>query len=352
MITTRYTLMLLLAATLLTGCGPDTSGDSRPPNPAQTVVESFETFTLENEEGLPPVLPDTLFYDFYRGIEPAEGEDDQNTAAAIRGRLDTLMGLTPSADGKTYVAARNPIDFLNFVINSNLVGNFNEGRQLMRRVITSGVPALYNSSPENGTTILFTETGNESSGSDQVWRFPLLDWRNNPSFNTVATARRFDAGSPASESEPEPEVQDVIWSARFDDANFAVSGYNQPDVALFSLTARTLGNLELQTDYTGLKTDIVFLALPPSESETEEGERCENVPPENDLGLTIGGQNPDCLRIVLDYEDSQARVFTSRGEAPLTSDCKAFNANYCGFKRSADNEELLTFETITIDSRQ
>ena len=353
MMTTRSALACVMASILIAGCEPDTSGENRPPNPAQSVFKSFDTFTLEDQEGLPAVLPNTLFYDIYRGLEPAEGEDDQNTASAIRGRLDQLMGLTPSEDGTTYVAARNPIDFLNHVINSNEVDNFNEGRRLMRDVITRGVSAFYNT-PQNNAVILFSERTEEPEANGNTLSFPLLDWRNNtPTFGTVATARRFDAGSSTGEfGGASAEVQDVIWSARFDEDEFSVSGYNQPDFGIFSLTANTLGTMELQSEYAGLKRDVLFMAQPPQVSETPEGERCQNQPPEDDLGLTFAEETPDCIRIVMNYVDSEVQVFTSTGEAPLSSDCQTFNENYCSFKRVEDGNQTLVYQSITIDSRQ
>lgn len=348
-----WVIAALASATALYGCGPENSGSNRPPNPAADVSANFETFTLENQTGLPEVLPNTVFYDFYRGLEPTSTKArDQNTASAVRERLNELMGLTPSVtpsdDDKTYTAARNPIDFLNFVINSNQVGNFNEGRQLMRRVITDGIPANYNT-PQNDATIRFTETGGES---DQVWVYPLLDWRYNPAPGTVLTARQFVASTPADESVPQPEVKSMLWSARFNDSNFSVSGYNQPDFELFSLTARTLGNAELQKEYIAQKSDILFLNMPSSVSETADGEQCENVPPENPLGISIAGEKPDCIRVEISYADSQVKVFTSRGEAPLTEDCSEFNANYCGNQRSANKDETVVYDSVTIDSRQ
>lgn len=340
---------LLASCLAVTGCGPESTGSNRPPNPAADVSRNFETFTIADEDGLPPVLPNTVFFDFYRGLQPAGSEDDRNTASAVRQRLNELMGLTPSEDGKTYVAARNPMDFLNLVIDSNLVGNFNEGRQLMRQVINEGIPANYNT-PENNAIIRFTE--GENAGADQTWVYPLLDWRNNPQPGTVLTARQFVARTPADESEPQPEIRSMLWSARYQEANFSVSGYNQPDFELFSLTARTLGNVELRKEYAGQKTDIFFLNNPSTSSTTEDGQKCENVPPENPLGITIAGENPDCIRVELDYPASQVRVFTSRGEAPFTADCQAFNANYCGNQGRGEGLEAVIYNSVTVDYRQ
>ncbi|WP_150911910.1 hypothetical protein [Marinobacter halotolerans] len=347
----RLIALIPMAALLLSGCGPENSGSNRPPNPAADVSKDFESFTLRNETGLPEVLPNTVFYDFYRGLEPAEGENAKNTAAAVRGRLDELMGLTPSNDGTTYTAARNPIDFLNYVINSNLVGNFNEGRQLIYNAVTDGESAFYNT-PQNNASIRFSETEGDAPESDRLWVYPLLDWRNNPGPGTVVTSRQFVARSPADESDPEPEVQSMQWAARINESVFSVSGYNRPDFEVLSITARTLGIADLQKEYVARKADIFFLSKPSSISETDDGLRCENVPPENPLGITIAGENPDCIRVEISYVDSTVRVFTSRGEAPRLSDCSDFNANYCGFQQSEENDEAVIYNSVTIDSRQ
>lgn len=347
----RFFSCLIPIVLLTTGCGPESSGDSRPPNPATDVSEDFESFTIEDEEGLPGVVQNTIFYDFYRGLEPAEGEDDQNTATATRERLNELMGLTPSEDGTTYAAARNPIDFINYVIDSNLVGNFNEGRQLMRNVINDGVSAFYNT-PQNNATIRFTETLGDAPESDQLWVYPLLDWRNNAGPGTVVTSRQFVARTPKDESEPEPEIESMQWSARIDDSSFSVSGYNQPEFEVLSITARTLGSADMQKQYIERKADTFFLSNPSSESETEDGQRCDNVPPEEPLDVMIAGENPDCLRVEIDYPAKKVRVFTSRGEAPVTEDCSEFNANYCGNQRAQEEDEAVIYNSITIESRQ
>ncbi len=343
---------LALIILVITGCGPDTSSGGRPLNPAADVSRDFDTFSIKDEEGLPAVLPNTIFYDFYRGLEPAEGEGDQGTATEIRELLDALMGLTDSDDDKTtYEAARNPIDFLNFVIDSNQVGNFNEGRQLIHGVIIDGVPAFYNT-PQNNAIIRFTETEGDVPESDQLWVYPLLDWRNNPGPGTVVTSRQFVARTPADESEPEPEIESMQWSARIKDSAFSVSGYNQPDFEVLSITTRSQGNADLQKEYINSKTDTFSMARTSARSQTESGQQCQNVPPEEPLDVMIAGKRVDCIRVEIDYPDSQVRVFSSRGEAPVTEDCSAFNANYCGNQRTGNEEETLIYDSIAVDTRQ
>jgi hypothetical protein len=341
-----------------TGCGPDSPSDSNKAlNPASSVSLTFETFTIDNEEGLPEVLPNTIFYDFYRGLEPADSaEDDKNTAAAVRGRIDELMGLTPTDDGTSYKAARNPMDFLNFVIDSNQVTTFNEGRQLMRNSISDGNPARYNTSANNAT-IRFTEAedgSNSEPTTDQRWVYPLLDWTSAPLTGTILTARQFIARTPEDESETPPDVKSIVWSARFNAPEFSVSGYNQPEFELFSQTTRTLGNGELQKEHIGRKRDTFFLLNPPPERGAgEDAPQCDSIPPEAPLGITIAGENPDCIRVEVDYEKSEVRVFTSVGEAREFEDERcSLNTNFCGLQRSVDDAEAVIYKSVTIGSRQ
>lgn len=352
-------MSLLAMSLLVSGCGPDSGEGNKFPNPAAGVSLSFDSFAVENEMGMPEVLPRTVFWDFYRGLEPADGADDQNTAAAIRERLDTLMGLTPSGDGTSYVAARNSTDFLNSVINSNIVNTFNDGRRLMRDSLAEGDPARYNTQANNAT-VRFTEddgTGGEP-GTDQIWVYPLVDWTSTPLTGKVLAARQFIARTPEDESETPPEVQSEVWSARFSGSSFAVSGYNQPEYELFSQTSRTLGNLELQKEYIGRKSDTFFLANPSVRSDATgpdapKNTQCPNKPPEEPLDITIAGENPDCIRIEMDYPESTVRVYTSRNVAQFTDDCKAFRAGYCGNMSSSNgNDATVVYDSITIDSRQ
>mgnify|MGYP005856993167 CR=1 FL=1 len=351
---------VIASAIVLTGCGPESTGSNPPPNPAVSVSENVDSFTVRDQDGLAPVMPNTVFFDFYRGLEPVNAGDDQNTASTIRGRLDELMGLTPSEDGKTYIAARNPLDFLNHMIADNRVVSFNDGRQLMRQAATESIAARYNNQP-NDATIRFTEViENEGGGPPQetLWVFPLLDWTSNPQTNddpqddTVSSARQFVARPPADDSETPAEVQSIFWSARFAAPEFSVSGHNRPEFAIFTQTARTLGNLELRKEYIDNRTDTMFLIGPAPEGASEMACNGDNLPPAQPLDITIAGENPDCVRVEVDYADSQVRVFTSRGEAVLTEDCEAFNINYCGAQSIANDQQAVIYDGITINSRQ
>lgn len=325
-----------LLALALAGCGPESTSDSNFRNPAESVSLSFESFTLRNDSGMPEVLPETIFHDFYRGLEPADGEDDEGVAAQLRERLDLLMGLTPSDDGDSYTAARNPLDFLHYVIVSNQVDNFNQGRRLMRDSITDGEGARYNT-PDKNALIRFTETGDLNGGEpgpDQLWVYTLLDWTSNPMMNKVFRAAQFVAREPDEDDSEPPEVKSALWSGQFDGPDFSVSGYNRPEFAATSLTGREFGNAELRQDFIDEQNDILSLT--------------------KTSGITINGDEPDCIRVEVDYKDSEVRVFTSKDEEPNNEDDEtgesSANPAHCGNKQNG--EETILYQSRVIEQRQ
>ena len=323
-----------LLALTLAGCGPDDSSDSNYINPAASVSLSFESFTVSDEDGLPPVLPQTTFYDVYRGIEPADGEDDEGVAAQLRDRFELLMGLTPSDDGTTYTHARNPMDFLHYVISTNQVNTFNDGRRLMRDSITRGEGSRYNT-PANDALIRFTENGGnngEPPEPDQIWVYVLLDWTSNPQLNKVFRAAQFVARQPADDDTSPPEVSSAVWSGSFHGPDFSVSGYNQPEYAVISLTGREFGNAEMRQEFIGNKRDTLSLT--------------------QTSGITINGEEPDCIRVEVNYENARVRVFTSSDEPPSnTSNGETtLNPAHCGNQQTGD--EAIVYESAVISERQ
>jgi len=320
----------------LAGCGPDTSSGSNFINPATSVSLTFESFTIHNEDGLPPVLPQTIFYDFYRGLEPADGENDEGVAAQLRERLDLLMGLTPSDDGTHYIRARNPMDFLQHVISTNQVDSFNQGRRLMRNSMNDGEPATYNT-PDKNATIRFTEVGGNNGSDpepDQRWVYPLLDWTSNPQLNKIFRSFQFIARAPAPDDNTPSEIASAFWSGRFANSSFSVSGYNRPEYASLNFTGRSLGNGELFQEFIGDKSDTLTLL------ETS--------------GIEVDGEEPDCIRIKVSYENSEVRVFTSTGEQPTNEDndtgAKSSNPAHCGNQQN--DEEAVFYQSVVIDQRQ
>ncbi|MFN2362411.1 MAG: hypothetical protein ABR522_15190 [Marinobacter sp.] len=331
---------LSLLAMTLAGCGPESTSDSNFRNPAESVSLSFESFTLRNESGLPEVLPRTIFYDFYRGIEPAEDEGNDDTTEVIRQlreRLNLLMGLTPSDDGKRYTQARNPLDFLHEVITSNQVDNFNQGRRLMRDSITEGEGSRYNT-PDKNAQIRFTETGDieegDEPGPDQRWVYTLLDWTSNPRMDKIFRAAQFVAREPEDEDSNPPEVSSALWSGRFNGPDFSVSGYNQPEFSSTSLTGRELGDAELRQEFVGDQEDTLSLS--------------------RTSGITINDEEPDCIRVVVNYEKAEVRIFTSKDEEQINVDKETEesspNRAHCGNQQNDD--EAILYQSEVIEQRQ
>lgn len=317
----------------LAGCGPESTSDSSY-NPATAVSRSFETFETRNDEGMPEVLPQTIFYNFYVGLEPADGEDDGGVADALRERLELLMGLTPSDDRTRYTIARNPLDFLNHIISTNQVDNFDQGRQLMRDSITDGDAARYNTGEKNAL-IRFTETGDnngEDPEPDQRWVYNLLDWQSNPQANKIYRSAQFIA-RPADDDEPDPaEVESAIWSSQFHGPDFSVSGYNQPEYAAASMTGRSLGNVEFWQEFIGNKSDTLIL------TETE---------------ITIDGEDVSYVCAEIDYENSRVKVYTEsqEGQSPDGEENPALSLNPvdCDVQGAGDPIE---YNTVDIPGRQ
>lgn len=290
---------------LTTGCSPDTSSGDSAFNPATSVSDSFDTFEIRDDGGM-SVLSRTIFYDFYQGLEAAEGEDDKGSASEVRERLDLLMGLTPSADGKTYVAARNPFDLLHYLINTDRVGTFNDGKRLMRDSVTSRNPATYNT-PSNNAIIRFTEREGDMGqgpGPDQIWVYPLLDWTSNfsqlgPATGTVFRSAQFIARPPEEDNAEPAEIQSAFWSGGFDGGSFSATGYNQPVNANFNATGRRFGNVDFYTRFSGNQYDTLFL------TETS--------------GIVIDGEEPVFICVEINYRGSQVRVtYVTDPEADTT----------------------------------
>jgi hypothetical protein len=278
-----------------TGCGPDSTSDSKRLNPAASVSLTPDSFTVQDIGGVPYVSR-TIFYDFYRGLEPLAGEDDRGLTAQLRDRLEFLMGLTPDPDDPTtYVSARNPFDLLHYLINTDQVSTFNDGKRLMRDSLESGNPENYNT-PANNAIIRFTDPEAEDPSEpapDQLWVYPLLDWKTNfsplePRTSVVFRSAQFIARDAAEGDENPAEIQSAFWSGRFRGETFSETGYNRPDVANFNVTGRNLGDLDFFKVMTGAEYDTLFL---------------------NDTsGITIDGVEPAFICVQVDYDRDQVRV--------------------------------------------
>lgn len=320
-----------LTAFGLAGCGPDSSSDDGYLNPATDVDLPMDSFRLRNTEGLAPVLQYTTFQDLYRGLEPATDGEDNGSAMALRGHLDAFLGTTPTDDGSDYTSVRNPLDLINEVIRSGQVSNFNDGRRLMRDSIAEDEAASYNT-PANDALVRFTETGGDAAASDSTWIYVMLDWTYNPMQDKVYRATQFVARAPADSEDNPAEVASASWSGRYNASSFGDSGFNQPEYAATSYTGRTRGNVELLQEFVGTQRDTLTLTKA--------------------NGLEINGEQPDCVKVVLTYGESLARVFTSTDEEPTLEENgeRRPNPEHCGNQQNGD--EAINYETVVVSSRQ
>lgn len=290
---TPFMTLTALLLLLVVGCGADT-GSGSAFNPATSVSKPLDTFTVKDDGGM-PFVSRTIFFDFYQGLESAEGEDDRGTAAQLRERLNLLMGLTPSEDGKSYVAARNPFDLLHHWINIDRIGTFSDGKRLMRDSVTSGDPATYNT-PAKNAIIRFTDLeGNtgEDPGPDQVWVYPLLDWTSSfsqfgPVTASVFRSAQFIARPPTDEDSEPSEIQSAFWGGQFNGDNFSATGYNQPEFVALSITGRQLGEVEFYQVYLGSQYDTLILR--------------------DTQGITIDGEQPAYICALMSYASDEVKV--------------------------------------------
>ncbi|MGM0768227.1 MAG: hypothetical protein ACQEV6_09385 [Pseudomonadota bacterium] len=322
---------LSLTALALAGCGPDSSSGGGYLNPATDVDLPLETFRLQDTEGLEPVLQYTIFQDFYRGIEPASEGDDDGAAAALRDHLDAFLGATRNEEDTEYTTVRNPLDLINEVIRLGSVDNFNEGRRLMRDSIEEDEAASYNT-PANDALVRFTETEGEATAADSTWVYVMLDWTYNPAQAKVYRASQFVARAPADAEDSPAEVASASWSGRYNASTFGSSGFNQPEFAATSFTGRTRGNVELLQEFIGEQRDTLTLTRV--------------------KGLVIDGEEPDCVRVVMTYGESLARIFTSKDQPATLDDNgeRSPNPEHCGNQQNGD--EAIRYETIAIAERQ
>ncbi|MGO1499687.1 MAG: hypothetical protein ACTHWH_00205 [Marinobacter sp.] len=313
-----------ISLSLLGGCGMEDTGSSSSLNPATNVDHSLPTLTLENQEGLEPVLPYTVFRDLYRGAEPLNAGDDNGFATELRAHLSTFLNAVPKDSGTDYKSVRNPVDLMNAVIRSGQVDNFNEGRRLMVSSITDNEAATYNT-PANKALIRFSENNSDENTpqEDQAWVYPMLDWTYNPAMGKVFRAMQFVATSPEQVSSSTPEIASAAWSGRYAKESFGTSGFNTPEYVATSLTGRTLGKVELLQELIGLHRDALTLT--------------------GVSGITLNGIEPDCVKAVFQYNTSRVRVFISK-------DKQSTDPQHCGNQEK--EARALEYDAITIESRQ
>ncbi|WP_404366450.1 hypothetical protein [Marinobacter sp.] len=327
----------LLTALLLAGCGPDDSDSAN--NPASSVNLVFSTFTIDRQED----LEESLFRDFYRGIEPASADntDARAWAHALRDHIGIFIGSTPVEDGRAYKSVRNPFDLMAQVIASNQVDNFRDGRRFISDRIDKEVAGTFNTR-SNDASIRFVDqeavNDEKSAVADREWRYETLAWTYAPAQDdgvsgTVSRIIQYTARPPAGADTAEPpELQSLLVGSQFSE-EFKAIGYNQPEIVEASFTALTIGRMSLSQDFISEKRDNLFI------SETN--------------AIEVGGQMPDCVRVELDYQMARVTVFTSESEDPLIDDeatadpdDKMKNMAYCGNQESGSEEISYAAEAV------
>lgn len=339
--TPHHTLALLAALLpLLSGCGPETSNSAY--NPASNVDVVFSTFTLKDETN----LQETLFWDFYRGAEPADGEPSEarDWVDELRRVVDLYMGSEPTADGTSYQSVRNPYDLMNQVIASNEIRNFYDGRRYISSRIDLGQSGTYNSR-SNGAFIRFTDqtaSNDKAALADREWQYPTLGWVYTPGGDNSAnkvfrTIQYIARTAPADETAPPPELQSLLVGGQYDPTQFAIDGYNHPELVEASFTARhaDIGRMSLSKDFITKHSDSLFI------SQNEH--------------IDVNGETPDCVRAELDYRMQTLSLYTSENEPATVPDDSTVdpddtkpNQAYCGNKETADR----VFNTVPIAERQ
>lgn len=320
----RHACFLIVMSFVLSGCKMEDTGSSAPINPATDVDYPLSTFTVQNQEGLAPILPYTVFHDVYRGATPQQPGADNGFAAELRAHLDTFLQASSDETGTGYNSVRNPIDLMNEVIRSGRVDNFNEGRQLMVSSITEERAATYNT-PANNALIRFSENRSDEStpAEDQTWIYPMLDWTYNRDKGKVYRAMQFAASSPEQPDDSTAEIASASSSSQYAKESFGASGFNQPEYAATSMTGRTRGKVELLQEFVGLQRDTLTL--------TEAS------------GITLNGTEPDCVKAVFQYSTSRVTVFTSKGKQTNDPD-------HCGNQKG--DGWVFAYDSVAISNRQ
>lgn len=336
---------------VLVGCGTDSGGDNAF-NPASDVNLVFSTFDLEDPDNGPENLKHTRFQDFYRGLQPL---DDSNTdandlAADMRALIDQLMGTVPTDAGDDYQKVRNPLDLMNQVVASGEVANFVAGRTYIGERIDAGNPGTYNTRA-NGALIRFVDQTASIANApqpDRDWRYQTLAWTYTPDdasgnsgYEKVTRTIQYIARDDDTVADSElPELVSLLSGTRFDATSFAVTGYNQPELATVSFATRTLGSIEFRQDLIDEKTDTLFIS---TEVEVEDTEN---------PGQTVTAT--ECLRVELDYPMAQVRVYQSTGEEPQIDNGDGTlvdNPAFCGL-HERNKDEVLVYNATNLNSER
>lgn len=283
-------------------------------NPATNVDLTFSSFDLSNTDSAPDTLSFTRFSDFYPGIQPIAGseEDTDNhlaTVEEIRRHIDVFIRAQPTDEGDSVTRVRNPLDLMNQVISVGRINNFDEGRRYIRDRISVRQAGNYNTRSA-GARIRFTDQAAAISQrplNDTEWNYQTLDWRYLPedggAAGKVYRTIQYIARTVTDDlKEEQPELISLLAGTRFDANTFSAVGYNQPEYATADYVSRNFGGIELRQQFIGEAQKDTLLIKSPDRQIVDLGRYGEE------------NTTPDCLRVELNYAMSEARIYVSEGE--------------------------------------
>ncbi|TBW49805.1 hypothetical protein EZI54_19005 [Marinobacter halodurans] len=308
-------LALTTSLAVLAGCGGGDGSDGGSTadcgsqyNPATSVQASFSSFDVSEPER----LDRHMFLDVIAGVQPEPGSANETygrmVADDVFGQTAHFNGGQPTSGATAYTSVRNPLDLINLVIGEGTIDNFNVGRRYISTCIDAGNAAQYSTSA-NDRNILFQE--NQDGEVTDTYNYPVLTWVYSPDeANKVIRVVRYQGRSGDS-------LITAAVGVQFDDLAFTAVGFNPPELLTASFTAdNSEERLGLQQDFLGPDRDEWIRS--------------------SDNTFDFADQTGvDCARVVIDYAQQQAEVFTSTCSLS-GSDCDDPAKRQTGYTRTND----------------
>lgn len=290
MATDKTFLALTASLLVLVGCGGgDSNGDGGSTadcgsqyNPATNVLASFSSFDVNEPER----LDYHMFRDVIAGVQPASDGDayGQSVARDVFAETAHFNGGSPSSGASAYTSVRNPLDLINLVIGEGTIDNFNVGRRYISSCIDAGNAAQY-STKANDRSVQFQE--NQDDKVTDTYSYPVLTWVYTPDeANKVIRVVRYQGQ--AGES-----LITAAVGVQYDDLAFTAVGFNPPELLTASFTA------DDSEERLGLQQDFL------------NSDRDEWIRSSSNTFDFADQTGVDCARVVLDYAEQTAEVFTS-----------------------------------------
>lgn len=334
----HHTLKLLpLLFLSVAGCESDSSDSAF--NPATNVDLVFSTFEIDQP------MEETLLWDFYRGVEPAEGASPEanNLAVALRSQAALFIDATESdAEPTQYISVRNPLDLMHQVIGENAVDNFNAGRAEISLLIDEARAGEYNTTT-NGVRIRFRDQAAITNGAPAVehtWNYPILKWSYTPdAADNVIRVIQYIGQDDGDANTTPPSAS---YGSEFTSGSFQSVGYNPPVRAVATFVIDGERELGITREFENENTDFLIF------DGTAIGNQNEPGGPD----FTFADRTVDCVRVELDYAMQQLHLFQSHNEPPrmeIPSDSESDlpNPDYCANMENATD----SYPTVLIGER-